>query len=125
MLRLKQRADFVAAAAGARISRRGFVLQCRRRDDAADTSLAPRVGFTVTRKAGSAVERNRIRRRLREVVRLTAADWISPGHDYVVVGRREALTLGFAELRQDLASAGTRITSERRGRSGPQSQSRS
>jgi ribonuclease P protein component len=70
--KLKQRADFLAAAAGARASGAAFVLQARRRTE----SGSVRVGFTVSKKVGNAVERNRVRRRLREVVRLSAAlEW--------------------------------------------------
>jgi ribonuclease P protein component len=61
MDRLRQRADFLAVANGARISTAGFVVQARRRDD--DGPI--RLGFTVTKKNGTATERNRIRRRLR------------------------------------------------------------
>src|SRR5689334_13638257 len=68
MQRLRQRADFLAAAAGARAPVNGFVLQAlNRREDG-----PVRVGFTVSKKVGNAVERNRVRRRLREVVRLSA-----------------------------------------------------
>ena len=65
MDRLRQRADFLAVANGARANSPGFVLQGRPRDDQGPT----RVGFTVTKKNGTATERNRIRRRLREVVK--------------------------------------------------------
>ncbi len=65
MDRLRQRADFLAVANGARMSSPAFVVQHRPRDD--DGPI--RVGFTVTKKNGTATERNRIRRRLRELVK--------------------------------------------------------
>ncbi len=87
MERLRQRADFLAAAAGAKAPTPTFVLQMRpRREDG-----PVRVGFTVSKKVGNAVERNRIRRRLREVVRLSPPSHMRPGHDYVLIGRRAAL----------------------------------
>lgn len=102
MERLKKRAEFLAVARGSRSARRGFVLQALGRPEA---EAPPRVGFTVTKKVGNAVERNRIRRRLREVVRLHGPAHADPGTDYVVVGRREALSLSFATLVEDFASA--------------------
>ena len=65
----------------------------------------PRFGFTVTKKTGNSVERNRIRRRLREAVRLHAAELAKTGMDYVLVGRRDALTLSFSDLVTDLKQA--------------------
>jgi len=101
--RLKVRAEFVAAARGARTERRGFVLQGLARGDDAP----PRFGFTVTRKVGNAVERNRIRRRLRVAAGL--AEGARAGCDYVVVARRPAITLPFAELVADLTGALARL----------------
>jgi ribonuclease P protein component len=106
--RLKRRSDFRAAADGSRASGRAFVLQAlpRAGDDAV------RVGFTVSRQVGNAVERNRVRRRLREVVRLSAAAEVAPlrsGHDYVLIGRRAALSVPFAEMMQDLDKALIRV----------------
>ena len=88
MDRLRQRADFLAVANGARVNSAAFVLQGRRRDDQGPI----RVGFTVTKKNGTATERNRIRRRLRELVKRLDVISMRPHHDYVLVGRREALT---------------------------------
>lgn len=60
---------------------------------------APRFGFTVTRKtAGRAVDRNRIKRRLREAVRHHALPEARAGTDYVLVARRAALDAPFADL---------------------------
>jgi ribonuclease P protein component len=81
------------------------VLQVRRRND----NGPPRVGFTVSRQVGTAVERNRARRRLKEVVRLAAPGRIRPGHDYVVVGRVAALTMPFALLLEEFKGAVERI----------------
>ena len=64
MDRLRQRAEFLAVADGARVNSAAFTLQSRRRDDSGKDSGLARVGFTVTKKNGTATERNRIRRRL-------------------------------------------------------------
>jgi ribonuclease P protein component len=100
MERLKQRADFLATATGRRVPAGPFVLQARQRDDRGP----PRVGFTVTKKTGNAVERNRIRRRLRELVRL-ANDTMQTGHDYVLIGRRVALNAPFERMSDEFTRA--------------------
>ena len=101
MDRLRQRADFVAVADGARVNSAAFVVQSRRRDD--DGPI--RVGFTVTKKNGTATERNRIRRRLRELVKRLGVISMRPHSDYVLVGRRAALNRDFATMLDDLRSA--------------------
>ena len=105
MDRLRQRADFLAVANGARANSAGFVLQGRRRDD--DGPI--RVGFTVTKKNGTATERNRIRRRLRELVKRLDVISMRPHSDYVLVGRRTALNRDFATMLDDLRSALDRL----------------
>jgi ribonuclease P protein component len=101
MDRLRQRADFLAVANGARINAAAFVLQSRRRDDGGPI----RVGFTVTKKNGTATERNRIRRRLRELVKRVDVISMRPHSDYVLVGRRAALNRDFSTMLDDLRSA--------------------
>ena len=101
MDRLRQRADFLAVANGTRANSAAFVLQGRARDDAG----AIRIGFTVTKKNGTATERNRIRRRLRALVKQVDVISMRPHHDYVLVGRRPALTRDFATMLDDLRSA--------------------
>lgn len=101
MERLKRRRDFQAAAKGARIGRPAFVLQTLERADDAP----PRLGLTVTKRtAQKAVERNRIRRRLREAANLAAGE-ARAGRDYVLVGRRAALGVAFDVLVGDIAAA--------------------
>jgi ribonuclease P protein component len=105
MDRLRQRADFLAVAAGARANTAGFLLQCRQRDD--DGPI--RVGFTVTKKQGTATERNRIRRRLRELVKRLDVITMRPHSDYVLVARRAALSCDFTAMFDDLRSALRRL----------------
>ena len=114
--RLKKRRDFLAAAKGRKVARRAFSLEKRGRDD----SGPARFGFTISKRVSrKAVERNRIRRRLKEAVRLVAADCAQPGHDYVLVGRRAALTESFAGMAADLAGAlQCHAASSRRGSEG-------
>ncbi len=105
MERLKRRADFLAAASGSRAPAAGFLLQARTRGEAGAT----RVGFTVSKRAGNSVERNRIRRRLREIVRLTGPSVMKAGHDYVLIGRRDALRLPFVTMTDEFARALKRV----------------
>jgi len=112
MERLRQRADFLAAATGAKAPAAAFVLQARKRDDDGPV----RIGFTVSRKVGTAVERNRVRRRLREVVRRVGAQTMRPGYDYVLVGRRSALNMPFDRLMDDFGGALRRLHAGRTSR---------
>ena len=105
MERLRQRADFLAAATGIRASATAFVLQTRKRVDDGPA----RFGFTVSKKVGNAVERNRVRRRLREVVRVAGSNRIRTGHDYVLIGRRAALKAPFARIAEDFEGALRRV----------------
>src|SRR5436190_20113378 len=103
--RLRQRADFLAAATGGRAPVNGFVLQALdRREDG-----PVRVGFTVSKKVGNSPERNRVRRRLREMVRLSPSTGMRPGYDYVLIGRRAALDLPFERLIEDFTRALSRV----------------
>jgi ribonuclease P protein component len=68
-----------------------------------------RVGFTVSRKVGNAVVRNRVRRRLREAARLEMPQQARPDLDYVLVGRQGALARDFIALRRELLEALRRL----------------
>lgn len=103
--KLRKRAEFQAARKGRRAETPAFTLQAAERRDEPDPSPA-KVGLTVTKKVGSAPERNRIKRRLRALVREAgpACD-LRPRTSYVLFARREALAHPFAELARDLARA--------------------
>ncbi len=102
-LRLLRREDFLRVAKGQRRHATAFSLQMNARPPAAgDIAPVARYGFTVTKKIGNAVQRNRIRRRLRAALAGLPTRCSQPGHDYVIVGKREALSLAFDRLQADL-----------------------
>jgi ribonuclease P protein component len=109
--RLKRRREFLAAATGASVSTPGFIIQERPRGDCGPA----RVGFTVSRKVGGAVERNRLRRQLKELVRLSATTGLNAGSDYVLIGRRAGLEIPFVKLTVDFAGALKRLEKRRGG----------
>ena len=85
-MRLRQRADFVAVqSTGKKVHGRHVIAIARQR---ADLSLAGRLGLTVTKKVGNAVVRNRIKRLLREWLRLHG--WVPRGWDMVLVAKDSA-----------------------------------
>lgn len=125
--KLRKRQDFLAANGGRRWSAPGFVLLVRRRsgprpqgaaapegESLPDADLSqssqpdagpPRVGFTVTKKVGTAVVRNRLKRRLRALARETLAPRAAAGTDYVLIGRSGGLTRSWTDLVSDLERA--------------------
>lgn len=102
-MRALQRADFLAASRGKQIEKQGFILQTARRDGNDAEPLPPRFGFTISKRVGNAVKRNRIRRRLREAARLASTGHAKDGADYVLIARRASLDLPFTRLVADLA----------------------
>ena len=84
----------------------GFVLLVRDREDA---DVGMRVGFTVTKKIGGAVIRNRMKRRLRAIAREIVPAKGFPGSDHVMIGRANGVEREFALLRDELADALDRL----------------
>jgi ribonuclease P protein component len=99
--RLTRRSEFVEVAKGLRVNSRAFSLQAVHRGSPGEA----RFGFTATKKTGNAVERARMRRRLKEAIRTTRALPVRQGHDYVLVARREALIIPFIELSAEIGRA--------------------
>lgn len=106
LVTIKKRADFIAANGGARATTPGFILLVR---DRKDSDPIMRVGFTVTKKIGGAVVRNRMKRRFRALAREVVPATGMAGADHVMIGRAAGIEREFALLRADLASALERV----------------
>ncbi len=85
----------------------GFVLLMRPRDDADETI---RFGITVTKKIGGAVVRNRMKRRLRALVRELFPELGVRGADHVLIGRAGGVERDFGLLRAELVKALKRLS---------------
>ena len=98
--RLTKRAEYLAVRNGKKRRGKYFLLEVLDRGDGEhhDELKPPRIGYTVTKRQGNAVKRNRIRRRLKEAVRLKAHEFLKPGHDYVLIGHNELLDASFSDL---------------------------
>ncbi len=104
--RLVKRADFLRLARGRKWAATGLVLQMGQTPAEKITQPdAVRAGFTVTKKVGNAVVRNRAKRRLREAARAVLPLYGAPGCDYVLIGREATLTRPFTALIEDLKQA--------------------
>jgi ribonuclease P protein component len=103
---IRARRDFLAANSGKRAPMPGFVLLIR---DRADGDPAKGVGYTVTKKIGNAVVRNRMKRRFRELARDVVASQGAAGSDHIMIGRAGGIDRDFATLRADLAKAVTKL----------------
>jgi len=86
----------------------GFVLQVRPRDDG---DAAMRVGFTVTKKIGNAVVRNRMKRRLRALARDLLPGKGIAGADHVLIGRQGGIERDYQALTAELLKALIRAAS--------------
>lgn len=111
---LKTRAQFLSVAAAKRKwVAPGLILQakppCHR-----PAAEAAGLGFTVSRKVGNAVARNRAKRRLRAAAREVLPSVAKAGYDYVVIGRKSTLTRPYEALVADLRQAVLRLNDQKR-----------
>lgn len=103
---IKIRPDFLRIRGGQKWSGTGFLVETKA---SPMPGGPPRFGFTVTKKLGNAVVRNRIRRRLKEAAKRAADAHAKPGFDYVVVARKPAFDMPFERLVADMAAALKRV----------------
>ena len=111
---IKKRIDFLlAAASGKKFIVGSFILQLAKRGETHPVPAGEvRVGFTVTKRMGNAVVRNKIKRRLREAVRPALAKHGISGHDYVIISRQKTLDCAFTDLQRDMDFAFRRIAKQ-------------
>ena len=111
VIRLKNRRDFLRVAGrgrGRKWVAPGLILQARRHGTGDKTETGGsgfRIGYTVSRKVGGAVQRNRARRRLRAVADQVMPVHAQDGHDFVLIGRQATLKRTFKALAEDLETA--------------------
>jgi ribonuclease P protein component len=110
--RLRRKSDFDAAMQGKRFySGRGLLALAVPND-----GLQTRIGVTVSRQLKGAVDRNRARRRVREAARVSLLERDSGAqhrgirYDVVLIARPAALTLRFADLKEETEQAALRLT---------------
>jgi ribonuclease P protein component len=109
---IKQRGDFLQASAkGKKFITGTFILQMFTRPATHPAGKEARYGFTVTKKMGNAVIRNRIKRRLREAARRVGPQHALAENDYVMISRHKAIDCPFADLLRDMEFAFSRISS--------------
>lgn len=115
---LKKSVEFRRVRGGRRSGTDAFLIEGKERsagpaENAGENcDVRSRFGFTVTKKLGGAVVRNKIRRRLKSVVRSLDADVVAPGHDFVVIARTGALKQPYAALAADFRRALLKIRGE-------------
>lgn len=117
LVTLQRRSEFLRVRNGLRWSTSTFVLEAKSRDGWVSPTLVAselsRFGFTVTKKLGSAVHRNRIKRRLRSALQITAPQFARPGFDYVIIAREAAETYAFGGLVANFVTAFEKAHSKR------------
>ncbi|MGM0446055.1 MAG: ribonuclease P protein component [Bacillota bacterium] len=60
-----------------------------------------RYGFSISKRIGKAVVRNKLKRRLKEIIR-TRLNNTACGYDIIIIARRPVNSLGFSEIKDDL-----------------------
>ena len=94
---LKTSKDFQAAKNGRFFRSSSFLLQALK----ASNENIIKVGYTVTKQNGTAVNRNRIKRRLREIVASVIHEHGKNNWNYVLIGKKKIITEDFEELKKE------------------------
>ena len=99
---IKKRIDFVKVSEkGKKFFTQGFILQKYKRDFSSKENTA-RVGFMITKKIGNAVERNKIKRRFRAIIKEVLNNYLKKNYDYVIIANKKSLVMNYKELKNDV-----------------------
>jgi len=99
---IKKKIDFVKVSKkGKKFFTQGFILQKYKRDFSSKENTA-RVGFTITKKIGNAVVRNKIKRRFRAIIKEVLNNYLKKNYDYVIVANKKSLVMDYKELKKDV-----------------------
>lgn len=106
--RLRKRPEFLSVQREGRAAHGRYVLAlARARDGQGKARAETRVGITVSKKVGSAVVRNRIKRLIREYARRHE---LAPGRDVVIISKRKAARArGYRDIARDLDRIGREL----------------
>ena len=114
--RLKRRPEFLrVAATGRKWVTPGLIVQVRKRSVKEAEKIDARIGFTVSRKVGNSVKRNRVRRRLKAAAEIMMSNHAQEGTDIVIIGRKNTLKRPFSALTADMKVALKKLQTYREG----------
>ena len=101
---IKKRIDFIKISKkGKKSFTKGFVLQKYKRSlSHKDKGNIARVGFTITKKIGGAVVRNKIKRRFRAIIKEILNNYLKKNYDYVIIANKKSLIMDYKELKTDI-----------------------
>tara|TARA_Y100000590_G_scaffold364139_1_gene422302 strand:- start:58612 stop:58932 length:321 start_codon:yes stop_codon:yes gene_type:complete len=99
MEHLKKRSDFIYVSRGQKIVTPSFILLKNQNRD--ELCKKPTFGFTVTKKIGTAVVRNRVKRRLKEAIRQIESR-VEKDNSYVIIARKKITDYPYSNLLTDL-----------------------
>lgn len=102
--KVKKRRDFTRVYQKGKSYAAKDLILCYRKTRLSDF----RVGFTVSKKVGNAVTRNRVRRRLKEIARLRP-DFFKTGTDYIIVAKHSATQISYREMEKELENLARKL----------------
>tara|TARA_B100000029_G_scaffold499692_1_gene570432 strand:- start:4747 stop:5091 length:345 start_codon:yes stop_codon:yes gene_type:complete len=101
---IKKRVDFIKISKkGKKIFTKGFILQKYKRniEDKIENNIT-RIGFTITKKIGNSVLRNKIKRRFRAITKEILNNYLKKNYDYIIIANKKSTTMDYKELKNDL-----------------------
>ena len=101
---IKKRIDFIKVSKkGKKFFTKGFTLQKYKRNlYSEEKDDAVRIGFTITKRIGGAVIRNKIKRRFKAIIKEILNNYLKKNYDYVIIANKKSLIMDYKELKSDV-----------------------